>query len=106
LSKYKWWILGGLALLLSAAAAFMLRKPSTAGAGPSSTQSHSDVFAAAAPYQPAGASASKNNALLNALKEELFDVESDKISGTISPAEYAEVKAALEIVLKRALKKS
>ena len=27
LSKYKWWILGGLALLLAAAAAFLLRKP-------------------------------------------------------------------------------
>ena len=33
LSKYKWWILGGLALLLAAAAAFLLRKPATAGAG-------------------------------------------------------------------------
>ena len=27
LSKYKWWILGGLGLLLAAAAAFLLRKP-------------------------------------------------------------------------------
>ena len=27
LTKYKWWILGGLALLLAAAAAFLLRKP-------------------------------------------------------------------------------
>ena len=32
LSKYKWWILGGLALLLAAAAAFLLRKPATAEA--------------------------------------------------------------------------
>jgi hypothetical protein len=44
--------------------------------------------------------------LLNALKEELFALESEKISGAIKPAEYAEVKAALEIVLKRALKRS
>ena len=44
--------------------------------------------------------------LLNVLKEELFAVESEKISGTITPAEYAEVKAALETVLRRALKKS
>jgi hypothetical protein len=33
-------------------------------------------------------------------------LESEKISGTISAKEYAEVKAALEVVLKRALKKS
>jgi hypothetical protein len=31
-------------------------------------------------------------------------LESDKISGKLKPAEYAEVKAALETVLKRALK--
>ena len=38
------------------------------------------------------------------MKEELFALESEKISGTITPEEYAEVKAALETVLKRALK--
>jgi hypothetical protein len=47
--------------------------------------------------------AARNTALLNALKEELFALESDKIAGKITPAEYAELKAALEIVLKRAL---
>ena len=48
----------------------------------------------------------KNAALLNALKEELFALESEKIAGTLAPDEYAEQKAALETVLKRALKKS
>jgi hypothetical protein len=43
---------------------------------------------------------------LNALKEELFSLESDKLTGTVSSAEYAETKSALETVLKRALKKS
>ena len=50
--------------------------------------------------------AAKNTALLNALKEELFALESEKLSGTLSPAEYSESKAALEIVLKRALKRN
>ncbi|MFZ0395625.1 MAG: carboxypeptidase regulatory-like domain-containing protein, partial [Terracidiphilus sp.] len=49
--------------------------------------------------------AAKNSALLNALKEELFALESEKISGTITPEEFAEQKAALETVLKRALKR-
>jgi ribosomal protein L29 len=44
--------------------------------------------------------------LLNALKEELFALESAKLSGTLAPGEYEEVKAALETVLKRALKRS
>ena len=109
LSKYKWWILGALALLLSAGAAFMLRKPTEAEVVPAALQP--GAHAAAVPYgggahQPVGTPAGKNAALLNVLKEELFALESEKISGTITAEEYARVKAALEIVLKRALKKS
>jgi hypothetical protein len=44
--------------------------------------------------------------LLNALKEEMFALESERISGTLPPEDYAETKAALEIVLKRALKRT
>jgi len=105
LTKYKWWILGGLGLLLAAAAAFLLRKPAVAPAGAPyaavPTASHAPAYAA-----PAATPAGKNGGLLNALKEELFSLESEKIAGTLSPAEYAEQKAALETVLKRALKKS
>jgi hypothetical protein len=79
LSKYKWWILSVLVLLLAAGAAFMLRTPATGATG--------------------------NAALLNALKEEIFALESDKVAGKITAAEYAELKAALETVLKRALKR-
>jgi hypothetical protein len=117
LSKYKWWILGGLALLLVAAAGFLLRKPpsvpgalgaaapayaaaaSTHGA-PHPATVPTPAFAAPTPATPAA----KNVALLNALKEELFSLESEKLSGTLTAEEYAEVKPALEIVLKRALK--
>jgi hypothetical protein len=97
LSKYKWWILGGLALLLAAAAAFLLRKPAGApGTGPT----YDPTATTPAVYTSVG---NKNTALLTALKEELFALESEKLNGTLAPAEYAEVKAALEIVLKRAL---
>jgi hypothetical protein len=93
LSKYKWWILGGLALLLAAGAAFLLRKPAQ-------TPAAGATEAVAVNYASPSA---KHAALLNALKEEMFTLESEKLSGTIAPAEYAEVKAALETVLKRAL---
>jgi Carboxypeptidase regulatory-like domain len=108
LSKYKWWILGGLALLLSAGAAFLLRKPATAGeiVAPSEAGTQTAENAGAFAYHPAATPAAKNTALLNVLKEELFAIESEKISGTITPEEYAEVKAALETVLKRALKRN
>ena len=100
LSKYKWWILGGLVLLLAAAAAFLLRKP------PGAPITGAIADAGTTAYQALGAPASKRTLLLNALKEELFAVESEKISGTIAPEEYAKVKAALETVLKRALNRN
>lgn len=101
LSKYKWWILGGLALLLAAIAAFLLRKPAAGGMGVPAGGAAEIPAAHPAPTTPAG----KNAALLNALKEELFALESERIAGTLPQEEYAEQKAALEIVLKRALKK-
>jgi hypothetical protein len=91
LSKYKGWILGGLALLMVVTAAFLLRKPAAVAA-----------FDAGVAQPPAAKSA----ALLNVLKEELFALESEKIAGTLSQDEYAKLKAALDTVLKRALKRA
>jgi hypothetical protein len=102
LSKYKWWILGGLALLFVAAAAFLLRKPAGAPGVVAAPASPSAVPPATSSH--AFTPASKNGALLGVLKEELFTLESEKLTGAVSPAEYAETKAALETVLKRALK--
>jgi hypothetical protein len=110
LSKYKWWILGGLALLLAAAAAFLLRRPEGAEAaapvGAGETASDRRLPAHSASSFVGTSPAAKNAALLNVLKEELFALESEKIAGTLAPREYAEQKAALETVLRRALKKS
>jgi 5-hydroxyisourate hydrolase-like protein (transthyretin family) len=93
LSKYKGWILGALGLLLAGSAAFLLRKPTALNAALNTSAGTSQ------------ASSANSTALLNSLKEELFALESEKVAGTISSAEYAQQKAALETVLKRALKK-
>jgi len=93
LSKYKWWILGGLGLLMVVAAGFLLRKPA-----PGALVNVGVAPAVAAPV-------SQNSALLNALKEELFALESEKIAGTLAADEYDKVKSALETVLRRALKR-
>lgn len=103
LSKYKWWILGGLTLLLAAAAAFLLRRPPGALAGAPANATVPFTAPPAASNMPF--TGAKHGALLNALKEELFAIESEKIAGSLSSADYTEQKAALEIVLKRALKR-
>jgi hypothetical protein len=100
LAKYKYWILGGLALALAAAAAFLLRKPAGASATPVVV---APAFPIDAPVASFAASRTKSQLLLEALKEELFAIESEKIAGKLSPEEYSEVKSALETVLRRAL---
>jgi hypothetical protein len=88
-SKYKWWILGGLALLMAAAAGVLLRGP-----GPSAAQP--------LPYAPIPAAGSPSS-VQQALKEEFFALETDRLQKKISEEEYATHKAALDAVLLRAL---
>ena len=139
LTKYKWYILGGLTFLLILAAIWLLRgrggskddsvvphtaprfeSESTPGSLPA-PRSIAPVSEYAPPpprrvpeplaigshYGSSGNAAPANSkaALLGILKEELFAIESERLSGTMSQEEYAEVKVGLEAVLKRALKK-
>lgn len=115
LQKYKWWILSGIGLALVVAAAFMLRakpgqQPVEAAPAPSPLtptaipggKSVAAYPAAAAPGN--GAAPQRGNAgTLAALKEELFVLETERLEGKISEAEYTEHKAALETLLRRAL---
>ena len=112
LSRYKWWILSALALILATAAAFFLRKRSadaslaaadsidTPAAPIHAPSQRVAVLPSAPPARTAAASP-----LLNTIKDELFAIESDKLTGKISAAEYAEIKAGLETLLKRELQR-
>jgi hypothetical protein len=121
LQKYKWYIFSALGLALAVAAGFMLRaKPGQelAAAGPTpspltstlppgvkATSVRAGIVSHAAngtPQKAAPASAPVTGTLA-ALKEELFQLETERLEGKISDAEYAEHKAALETLLKRAL---
>jgi hypothetical protein len=133
LTKYKWWILGGLTLLLVIAAIYLLRGRTPAAEGGSLLASASPdlegrplpaVPRSIAPvtdfvppppprvptpvYSPAAhaAPADSKAALLSSIKDELFALESEKLSGSLTPEEYANAKAGLEAMLKRALKKT
>ncbi len=53
-----------------------------------------------------GVARDANEALQNSVKEDLFTLESKRLSGTVGPEEYAKEKAELETVLKRALKRT
>jgi 5-hydroxyisourate hydrolase-like protein (transthyretin family) len=91
IAKYKWWIVSGQALLLAIAAGLMLRKPTTPPVAP--------VVAVAAP-------ANKQEQLLLVLKDEMFALETERLQGKIGEPDYAQQKAALELILRRALDRS
>jgi hypothetical protein len=85
ISKYKYWIIAGLGFLFAIAAGFMLRTPSP---GTSSS----------APIGPGGA--------LQVLRDEMFALETDRLNGRLSEPEYQQLKAAYDLVLKRALNRT
>ena len=91
-AKYKYWILGGLAVLLAIAAGVLLRKPTNA-------VTPTEILPPQTPQN-------RQNLLLQTLKEELFALETDRLQNRIPESEYLEQKAALETVLRRALNRS
>jgi hypothetical protein len=96
LQKYKWWILSGLALVLVVAAAFLLRaKPGAAIAEPAP--------ASALVPTPQTTVVPGRGSLLAALKDELFALETERLEGKLSDEDYAQLKSAFEVVLRRAL---
>jgi hypothetical protein len=89
MDQYRWWLLGGFAVVLAGGAVYIssrssLPLPATGPAAP-----------------PASGSAP----LLDALKEELFQLEMEHQQGEISAEEYASAKAGLDQALARALKR-
>lgn len=133
LQKYKWWILSGVGLALVVVAGFMLRsnpglepaggpplpeQPSaltpTVPPGMKATALRAELAArgsalpqrnvAAHPVAPAApATPAAGSSMLAALKEELFVLETERLEGKISEAEYAQAKAGLETMMRRAL---
>jgi hypothetical protein len=97
LQKYKFWIIGGLAAaLVVGAIVVMNQKPRTAtAAAPSS--------ASVAPTTRPVTGSTNRNLLLEAMKEELFQLETERLQGKISSADYQQAKAALDLTMKRAI---
>lgn len=90
-AKYRWWIIGGLGLTLAAGAGIMLRRP------------YESSSATPLPNPGATPAQGPSNSTLNALRDELFHLETERLQGHVTEGEYAEHKVALERVLRRVL---
>lgn len=93
LEKYKWWIISLAVVLLAIGAGVSMKQ--TTPAAPATTA------AVAIPPNPAN----RRTQLLDALKDEMFALETDRLEGRVGPEEYERQKSALETVLKRALER-
>ncbi|HEY3973844.1 MAG TPA: carboxypeptidase regulatory-like domain-containing protein [Candidatus Sulfotelmatobacter sp.] len=121
--KYQWYILGGLALALVVGGVYVASRQQAAnrdarakGKGFPALESEDDYElaevavahesrAVSARPQPASARGASPSMLLEALKEELFQLEVEHTQGKITREEYLQAKAALDQTLQRALKR-
>jgi len=100
LHQYRWFILGGLAVALAVGAFWVTSRPGS--------QPAENAMAEAGPELPApsvqapSAARGSGNALLDALKEELFQLEMDRHQGKITQAEYDQARTALDVTIQRA----
>ncbi len=118
LQQYRWPILGGFAVLLAIGGWVVTkRQPVTAVAATSTAKpgaTSSDYSAVLHPTTPtamvsatsaASTPVARSSMLLEALKEELFQLEVERKQGKITPADYEKARAALDQTLDRALKR-
>jgi hypothetical protein len=101
-AKYKWWILGGLGLAMAVGAGILLKNGPQHAMAAAGAEGFATGPVATGPggIGPVGTGP---DSLLAAMKEELFALEADRLQGRLSESEYVEQKAALEVVLRRAL---
>ena len=106
LEKYRWYILGGFAVVLAAGAVYITnRSPS-----PERMLATIPDFGASDGGVPESVPArqlasGRSGLLLEALKEELFQLEVEHKQGSISQPEYERARAALDQTLERAIKR-
>lgn len=105
LHKYKWWIISIAAILLATGAGVLMKQtaqlPSTAG----TPVGVGGMPLATTPVAMHNNPGDHRAMVLQALKEELFALESERLAGHMAPEEYDRQKSALEIVMKRALER-
>lgn len=108
LEKYQWWILGAMALGLGGGAWYMMNmKPANAqgavAAAPVAPAAHVGAAGVRVQHAVGAGVASHNGLLLTALKEELFQLETDRLEGRISDQEYTQAKSAFDLIIRRSI---
>lgn len=105
LEKYRWFILGGFGVVLTAGAILIVGRSKSALPDAVADEELAEISApTSSPIK--AAPIGRTGLLLEALKEELFQLELDRKQGKVSAEEYDKAKAALDQTLDRALKRT
>jgi hypothetical protein len=102
MDQYRWWLLGGLGVVLAGGAVYISSRPRTLAAGAAASVGSAAVSGPV----PSTSVPRSSGVLLDALKDELFQLEIERQKGQISEQEYAKTKAALDQTLARAIKRN
>jgi hypothetical protein len=110
LQKYHWYILGGFAGVLIVGAVVVARRQQLGVQRPPVTEAYAQeaevrsvsAYSSASQSRPAP---NPKSQLLEALKNEYFELELEQKRSQIANAEYEKTKAALDLILQRALRK-
>ena len=114
-SNSRWYVIGIFIIAIAGGAYWLFRvqrrSPSahTAGADPVRSRLGTRKPKSSPALKAAGSSAAsgtQNNDVLNAIKEELFQLEKDRAQGKLSQEDYTASKASLDAIMRRNLKKS
>jgi hypothetical protein len=104
-----WYVLGGLAMVLVCGAYFVTRRQNSSEKRPAgdATDVGFDVpgnRVAAPPQAPSLQTqpiAARSNVLLSVLKEELFQIETERLKGKISEQQYSEIRTGINALMRR-----
>jgi hypothetical protein len=111
LHQYRAYILGVFALVLVMGGAYIVSRSNRPHAATLAADNAGKVQASSAEaaaafadfVEPSAPARDRNALLLEAMKEELFQLEVDRQQGKIAPEEYAKAKAALDETIRRAV---
>jgi hypothetical protein len=103
-----WFIVGALVILIGGGAFVMWRKSAAARAAaqdPKAAKAASKARVQAQAKAQSQAAKPPQGDMLDVLKDELFQLETDRVSGKISQEEYEKSKAGLDTLFRRQMKK-
>ena len=103
-----WYVVGAIAIAIAAGAYFIARRPikpqqkaSVFAAAASASEVRQPTVATGAISPPTKPASLRSTAMLELLKEELFQIETERLEGKISEQQYAEIKRGIDALMRR-----